>query len=277
MGNCRFCNQPAGFLRSKHSECAAKFERSSSSISTLALSALTSGKELAALKQESASIARDGLVDDRELKVRLVEAWRQAVDRFLEDGVLDEKEESRLVAYKEFFALHDSDLDYKGHLTKTVKAAVLRDLMEGKLPTRVSIEGNVALNLQKNEGIIWAFPNTEYLEDKTRRSYVGRSTGISVRIMKGVYYREGAFRGHPVEHTERVSYGKGVLVVTNKHIYFQGQGKSFRIPFAKIVSFEPYSNGIGVMRDAATAKPQLFINGDGWFIYNVVSNLGSVQ
>ena len=38
-------------------------------------------------------------------------------------------------------------------------------------------------------------------------------------------------------------------------------------------SFEPYSDGVGVMRDAQTAKPQNFITGGGWFVYNLVTNL----
>ena len=32
-------------------------------------------------------------------------------------------------------------------------------------------------------------------------------------------------------------------------------------------------DGIGVMRDAQTAKPQEFRTSDGWFIYNLVTNL----
>jgi len=52
--------------------------------------------------------------------------------------------------------------------------------------------------------------------------------------------------------------------------------KSVRLPYAKIVSFEPFSDGIGVMRDAATAKPQIFVTGDGWFTYNLVTNLSQI-
>jgi hypothetical protein len=57
-------------------------------------------------------------------------------------------------------------------------------------------------------------------------------------------------------------------VVTDKNIYFTGPRKSLRLPYRKIVSFEPFSDGVGVMRDAATAKPQIFVTGDGWFTYN---------
>ena len=154
-----------------------------------------------------------------------------------------------------------------------MKAAVLRDVLDGIVPQRWSTDGNLPLNLQKGEHIVWAFPGSNYLEDKTRREYVGGSQGVSLRVMKGVYYRVGAFRGHAVEHTDRVHIDTGFVAITNKNIYFVGPRKSVRLPYSKIVSFEPFSDGIGIMRDTATAKPQLFVTGDGWFTYNLVTNL----
>jgi hypothetical protein len=105
--------------------------------------------------------------------------------------------------------------------------------MEGKLPRRVTIEsGKLPFNFQKNEQLVWLFQNVEYLEDKTRREYVGKSSGVSIRIAKGVYYRTGAFKGHPIERTERVSLGHGLLGVTTKHLYFDGPNASKRAPSA---------------------------------------------
>ena len=36
---------------------------------------------------------------------------------------------------------------------------------------------------------------------------------------------------------------------------------------------DPYQDGIGLQKDGATAKPQIFKNIDGWFTYNAISNL----
>ena len=63
-----------------------------------------------------------------------------------------------------------------------------------------------------------------------------------------------------------------MLGLTTKHLYFAGARKKFRVRYAKIVSFEPYSDGLGIMRDAQTAKPQTFRTGDGWFAYNLAAN-----
>src|SRR5690606_10190852 len=116
----------------------------------------------------------------------------------------------------------------------------------------------------------------EYLEDKNKRHYVGGSQGVGVRVMKGVYYRIGSFKGEAINTTERVHVDTGILVLTNKHMYFAGPAKSLRLPYSKIVSFQPFSDGVGIIRDAATAKPQIFVTGDGWFSYNLAANLAQL-
>jgi hypothetical protein len=113
----------------------------------------------------------------------------------------------------------------------------------------------------------------DYLEEKARRLYVGRSRGVSVRVMKGVYYHTAGFKGYPVDRTERLHVDTGSVAITTKHIYFSGPRRAFRVPFAKIVSFEPFSNGLGFIRDSASAKPQILVTHDGWFTYNLVTNL----
>ena len=59
--------------------------------------------------------------------------------------------------------------------------------------------------------------------------------------------------------------------------YFAGRQKQFRVRYDKIVAFEPFSDGFGIMRDAPTAKPQTFWTGDGWFAYNLAVNLAQLQ
>lgn len=148
--------------------------------------------------------------------------------------------------------------------------------MEGKIPQRIQVRGDLPFVFQKTEQLIWVFPEVAYYEDRTRRQFVGGHHGVSFRIAKGVYYRAGTFRGTPVETTERTSMGTGILGVTNKHIYFAGPMKTFRIRHDKIVSVVPFSDGVGIQRDGATAKPQTFVTGDGWFTYNMLMNVSNL-
>ena len=76
---------------------------------------------------------------------------------------------------------------------------------------------------------------------------------------------------------ETVQADTGMPGLTTKHIYFAGRRKPFRVRYHRIVSFEPFSDRSGIMRDAQTAKPQTFQTGDGWFAYNLAVNLAQMQ
>ena len=283
MGNCIHCGKSAGFLRTKHPECEERqeqrqreIEEGRDLISEAVSSSIIASGNFSNLEQSIVDIEASHSISENNRRELLVTGWERSVDHFLEDGVLDESEEKRLLHFQDHFSLSQEELDVRGALTKTTKAAVLREILGGQVAERISIKGDLPINLQKSEKLVWAFPGCDYLEDKSRRHYIGRSHGASVRIMKGVYYRIGAFQGHAVERTERVHVDTGLVAATTKHIYFSGSRKSLRIPYSKIVSFQPFSDGIGVMRDAQTAKPQIFVTGDGWFTYNLVSNLAQM-
>jgi hypothetical protein len=114
------------------------------------------------------------------------------------------------------------------------------------------------------------------VEQKVKREFVGRSQGMSFRVMKGVYYRVGGFKGSPIETTQMVSIGRGMLVLTDKTIYYNCQQKSLKIPYKKLISIEPYSDGVGFQKDGASSKPFFLKGMDSWFTYNLITNLQTI-
>jgi hypothetical protein len=274
MGACQYCGLKAGLFRSEHVECEAKHSDALNAIAEVSRDAAMGTASLV----DVATTVRDtatAFVSPAEVKASYIQGFEMAVGAFLNDGILDASEEEHILAFLNAIHLTSTEVDVRGAYSRVVKSAVLRDLLNGKVPTRVQVTG-LTLNLQKGEQIIWHFPGVRYFEDKTRKQYVGSSSGVSIRIARGVYYRFGEFRGHPVEHTERVHVDDGALTVTTKQLYFVGPRKSFRIRHDKIVSFIPFSDGVGVVRDAATAKPQIFVTGDGWFSYNLLTNVAQL-
>lgn len=248
----------------------AAFERI---VSLAAAAARYGGEEkfraIEALIKESAGLVQAGAF---RLRIALITGWEQALDKCLEDGILSEEEEARLMEFANHFSLSRSDLNTNGAHDRATMSATLRAVLSHELP-KVSLDRPVPLNLQKSETTVWIFKDVKYCEERTRREYVGGHHGMSFRVAKGVYYRVGTFRGHPVEHSQLEEVDSGIAAVTTKHIYFSGSRKSFRVPYAKIVSFRPYSDGLGIYRDSALAHQQVFITGEGWFIYNLVVNL----
>ncbi len=235
--------------------------------------AVATGQKLDALPHSLAYLAKSSYIPSDQVRNALIQGWERAVDGFLSDDLLTPEEEQRLLSFGETFSLTHTDLDINGAYRRVVKAGILREITEGKLPQRLRVEGQVPFNLQKSEKLIWLFQDVAYHEHRTRRHYEGGYAGFSVRIARGLYFRTGAFKGHPVETEETAHIDSGLLGITNKHVYFSGPRRGFRIRYDKIVAFRAYLDGIGVQRDTVRAKPEAFVTGDGWFTYNLVVNL----
>ena len=126
--------------------------------------------------------------------------------------------------------------------------------------------------LGKKENVLWVFKNVEGYEEKTGHKYIGGSNGVSMRICKGVYYHVGASKGHSVAYQYQTPLGRGIFVVTNKYLYFLGV-KQVKLSISKILYFEPYSDGIVLVKDGTNPKPYTFIGFDSWFVVNAMQLL----
>ena len=227
------------------------------------------------LSELEQSLRQSDLSRDQQTGV-LVRAWEAAVEAALEDGLLTLDEENALNRYMDHFNLTQERMDQNGILTQVVKAAVIRDITEGIVPERQNIAGRVPFNLMKSETLVWVMQDVDYLEVVTRRERRGSSHGLSIRVARGVYYRPGTFRSRSVEWDETVHQDTGLLGFTTKHLYFSGSKKKFRVRYDRIVDFEAFNDGFGLMREAQTAKPQSFRTGDGWFAFNLATNLAQM-
>lgn len=273
MGDCKFCSKPAGFLRSSHKECRQRATQGLSAIVTICRACMRGHKSSEQARADVTTLLSSHNVPADVAKPKIIEAWESSLDEALDDGILTELEEKRLLSFSESFGLTQADLDHRGAYVRLTQAAVLRDVLEGQIPDRINISGQVPFNLQKSEKLVWLFNGVDYHTEKTRREYVGGSSGVSIRVAKGVYFRTGGFRGRSVETSYMDHVATGCMGVTTKHIYFAGGNKAFRVAFPKIVSFEPYTDALGIMRDNARARPEVFQGIDGWFSYNLVTNL----
>lgn len=224
--------------------------------------------EQASLDARKAGLAA-GISEDELRRIVLLK-WRELADSAFDDHILSELEEERLRGISDAFLLTNDDLNQGDYLTKFIKTAILRDLKNGTPKTRFSLDVPLPFKLQPREVMLWAFPNTRLFERVTKREVRGGSTGASIRLMKGLYWRLGAFKGVPVSWEETKHTGTGLMVLTSKHILFSSSNKNWRIPFSKLASIEPYSDAIEIQRDAATARPQMFRDIDGQFAYNLI-------
>jgi hypothetical protein len=130
----------------------------------------------------------------------------------------------------------------------------LDDLRKGITPERYSLSGFVC---KKNEKVLFSFQGVRHYHQGTHSQWTGRSAGVSVKVVRGLWFRTGANRGHSVSSTSMDDQGTGTLVLTNQGFSFIGTN-STRIPFTHILSLEPYADGFGLDTDYARNNKHLF-------------------
>lgn len=284
MGACRHCGEPAGFLRSAHKECAERDKRdrqrqeaARQSIMLLCKHAARDCAGLDGLESRMRSMAdREGLAlsDRQDIYKLMSDGWAAALSEALEDSHLSDDEIANLNRYRVRLGIPEEWLNRSGDFDRFRRAVSLSHMKNGIIPRFGVPRPRLPFNTMKSEEMIALFEGVQYGKEVTRREYRGQSMGASVRVAKGVYLRPGAFRGKPVETTSMEHQDYGTLGLTTKHLYYIGEstGRSFRIRLEKIVTFNHYDNGLQVMRDTASAKPEAFImdNDDAWFLSNAI-------
>lgn len=264
---CALCGEKIRLFKFAHNECKSKYNNEINNLISFNITDLSNIKN-----------AVDSLkfLQEHEIKKLLATIWGKYVDSSMKKGILAKDNENILLKFADYFDLSQEELNIDNKFTRVSEGIALRYLSEGKCPENIQIDINsLPFNLKKGEKVVWLFNYVKYIETKTKVRYEGGSRGMSFRIAKGIYYRTGSYRGNAIKYDVNEEKDIGILLITNMHIYFSGSECSFRIPFEKIVSFTPYSDGLGVQRDAKTAKPQSFIllqNDDSVFLYNLVVN-----
>ncbi len=210
MGICRYCGKPAGLFRSSHAECRAQHDHVAASIPDFFVKSLNSPLPAASFRDLTMQAAQTGHIRDDEFRALALRGLGSLVEAALANSVITEAEEGRIDEIRSAFGLQISELGETGR--KLVKAEILRDLEAGRLPKRVTLSGPSPLNLERGEHIIWIFNNTTFSTIRSRTQWAGRSQGVSIRIMKGVYYRAGASRGEPIQTQYLSQEGQGDLV-----------------------------------------------------------------
>ena len=89
------------------------------------------------------------------------------------------------------------------------------------------------------------------------------------------YLGPGAFQSEPGMVTELEYMDSGHLILTTRHIYFEGRQRTHRIAYADIVKFRPFTDGVGVQRAAYDARPGVYKVRDVWYVFNLIRALAA--
>jgi hypothetical protein len=145
-------------------------------------------------------------------------------------------------------------------IAKSLNATVVLDDTSRELYNKFKLYWNIEngvipafavdLNLQKNE-VCYYKAYTSFYEQRTvtkRINYGGPS--LSIKIMRGLYYRTGSYKVNKVQEEQLVMLDKGYVYLTNKRLLFVGEKKNSTLRLNRILAFTPYSNGLEIVKDS---------------------------
>lgn len=130
----------------------------------------------------------------------------------------------------------------------------LNELKAGNVPISMKQEESTII-LKKKEKLYVNLLNISLLEPRAVRT--GGYGGPSVRLAKGLYFRVGGFKAE--SHEELRNIDQGTLTLTDKRIVFSGNKKTINVNLKKIISINPYNDGISIRRDGFS-KTQYFVD-----------------
>jgi hypothetical protein len=201
-------------------------------------------------------------------------AYRRAYQVAASDRRITAAEATELERIKGYLGLSESDVASTQRDFHRLR--LLAEIQAGNLPA-TSTPG---LLTQKGEQVHWSEPAQLIEERVVRRRYEGGSSGVSIRIMKGVTYRVGAQRGQLVTDTAAVPVSEGHFAITNRRAVFKGTKKSFNYKWEKILGVELFSDGLSVADGNGKSRIVRFVNGTdlevmGAIMSQVVNQLDS--
>ncbi|WP_413942718.1 hypothetical protein [Bdellovibrio sp. HCB-162] len=165
-------------------------------------------------------------------------AYRAALSNLQRQSEITKEMELNMDAIQGFLQIPFEEIEKEK--TKLDRLRLITEVRYGNLP----ILHRCPIILQKNEIAYWSEP-AELMEVRViGRRYEGGSSGVSIRIMKGVSYRVGNHRGRMVTDKALLAVAQGQLIVTNKRLVFSGDAKSFDVKIEKILNINYTDDGI---------------------------------
>lgn len=137
--------------------------------------------------------------------------------------------------------------------------AWLQQLSNGAITIPTPINTNVVLG--PNEQFIFGISDVIFSEPRAVRETSGSYGGPSIRVAKGMTWRLGRFKSKSESHEELRNIDTGTLTITSKRLVFSGAVKNISIELKKIVSIDPYEDGISLSKEGKE-RPAYFTNVD---------------
>ena len=193
--------------------------------------------------------------DNETIQQFAFEYWKHFSDKALKNGILAECDEYLINHLTVLFNFDLSKDGYYQQNIKIVKGALLRDVTNGVIPHRIANlnDFEIPIAFHKNETVIWPVK------------------GLVTAYEEVIHHKNG------IESVEKRTLGKGILIVTNRNIYWTNTLQNRVIQANKISTIIPYSDGITIIKNGVTARPLTLELDDPDFYYKLFLNLKRIS
>ena len=215
---------------------------------------------------------------DKQKQKILRNAFKSLVKQLLMEGLVSEEQGIQIMTFFEDLNANIDNLKRQKEYVQFCKLLVINCILSGKLPTGVVANtGGQFVKFAETECPIADQSNAVYSEVREVKNYYGISSGSSMQIGKGRYSRWGSFMSSSTTSLQAQKAAKGTLLLTNESIYFFSDLKTTKIPYDKVLSYKAYSDGIGINLKDSHRRPIIITGIDGWFVYNIVTNIENLS
>ena len=207
-------------------------------------------------------------------EIQISELAEKAAKEYIENIVKSETSTQSLSpdGYNRIFSLaKKANIDLKFDDKTTLLISKYRrnwEIDNGDLPTYYS-----SISLQKGE-VLHYENKCSWYENRTITKSIGyHGLAGSFRIAKGIRYRVGNINLQRVKEDKLLEIDRGNVFITNKRIIFMGSKLNKNIKYSSILSITPYSDGVGIEKDAG--KSPILICNDADTMARILARLNN--
>lgn len=206
---------------------------------------LSDGKLSEKEKEELEKFSKENNISEEELSQAHKKAASLSYKDFISDERITEEERELFQELANYFDLNPEDFDF--NQKEFNRFYILALLDKGVLPNISSHDLDIVL--KKGEILHWACPAQlrKYKNIVNRVRYAGPT--VSIKIMKGVYYRMGSIKFDTRSTEHLIIEDLGSLFMTNLRIGFKGERKNFTVPYSQILSYELTQSGLEIIKE----------------------------
>lgn len=273
MGRCRYCGLPAGFLKYMHIECKDRHDKYLIKFKEAIDNCFNNNIDFIDFDNTFRELGQDGLISQKEVNELFQLSFDEFAEKIIERGSITDDEIEEVLRFKKITEWSEDKINCHGYLSKILYLHVKQSIKRGVIPSLYSVDKTACpFILDKTEEVLWIFHNVNFFKTQQHKSYSGGSSGVSVRITKGVYYRTSGLKGNVTSYYTSDFIECGDLYVTTQGIYFYGENNIKEIKFKKILSLEEDGDKITIQMKSSKSLPIKFTNIDPELINGVIQS-----